>query len=156
MPGTPQKKLEERLIQTLREVNKNKFMFEDIGSPTIPGCTIIFEFGIADSNGFTYIDDAETKRTLKSLKQKTYDIMDFFCAIRYYKEYPARKRPQKFDYYLARFLLSQNHVQLQVFHERGPRYFSPDDMIAFLQDRVNGGSARRSRKILKRIKGPTD
>ena len=155
-PGTSQKKLEQRLIQTLRDVNKEKFAFEQIASPTIPGCTIIFEFGIACSDGFTFIYEGETKKTLVSLKQRTYDVMDFFCAIRYYKEYPARKKPQKFDYYLARFVLNQNLVQLQVFHERGPRYFSPKDMVAFLASRINGGSGRRSRKFLKPIRKATD
>lgn len=140
----------------MRDVNKEKFAFEDVASPTIPECTIIFEFGIADSTGFTFLDDAESKKTLISLKQRTYDIMDFFCAIRYYREYATKKKPQKFDYYLARFVLSENQVQLQIFHERGPRYFSPTDMIAFLAGKINGSPERKSRKILKPIKQPTD
>jgi hypothetical protein len=137
-------------------VNKNKFTFEDIGSPTIPGCTVIFEFGIADSNGFTFIDEEESKKALISLKQRTFGVMDFFCAIRYYKDHAARKKPQRFDYYLTRFVLSESVVELQVYHERGPRYFSPKDMVDFLTNRINGTSARRSRRILKRIKQPTE
>ena len=65
------------MVETLRHVNNETFTFEDFGSPTIPGCTVIFEFGIADSNGFTFIDDEETKRVLKALKHKSFAVMDF-------------------------------------------------------------------------------
>jgi hypothetical protein len=132
-------------------VNNETFTFEDIGNPTIPGCTVIFEFGIADSNGFTFIDDEELRKTLMALKHRAFNVMDFFCAIRYYKDYTTIKKPQKFDYYLARFTLSESEVELKVFHERGPRYLSPADMVNFLTNRINCTSAKKSRKILRRI-----
>ena len=144
------------MVETLRHVNNETFTFEDFGSPTIPGCTVIFEFGIADSNGFTFIDDEETKRVLKALKHKSFDVMDFFCAIRYYKNYTTSKKPQKFDYYLTRFIFSESAVELHVFHERGPRYFSPKDMLSFVMNRINEAPARRARKILERVQQPTD
>jgi hypothetical protein len=39
-----------------------------------------------------------------------------------------------------------NTVELQVFHERGPRYISPEELVNFVVGKVNDGSAR---KILK-------
>jgi hypothetical protein len=91
-----------------------------------------------------------------TLKQKLFGVMDFFCVIRYYKDYAFRKKPQKFDYYFARFVLSKSVVELHVVHERGPRYFSPKDMVTFLANRINGTSMGRPRKILKRFDQPTD
>jgi hypothetical protein len=123
------------------------FTFEDVGNPTIPGCTVIFEVGIADSNSFTFIDEDEMKKVLTILKQEPFGVMDFFCAIRYYKDYASNKKPLKFDYYIIRFVFSESIVELQVFHERGPRYFSPKDIVVFLMDRINETSAR---KVLKR------
>jgi hypothetical protein len=103
--------------------------------------------GIADSNSFTFIDEDEMKKVLTILKQEPFGVMDFFCAIRYYKDYASNKKPLKFDYYIIRFVFSESIVELQVFHERGPRYFSPKDIVVFLMDRINETSAR---KVLKR------
>ncbi len=145
------RKLEERLIEALRGVNSRTFTFEDFGNPTVPGCTVIFEVGIADSNSFTSIDENEEKKVFTTLKRATFGIMDFFFAIRYYKDFVSKKKPLKFDYYITRFIFSENVVELQVLHERGPRYFSPKDMVTFLMNRINETSAR---KILKKIKQP--
>jgi hypothetical protein len=134
-------------MQVLRNVNCRTFSFEDVGNPTIPGCTVIFEVGIADSNSFTFIDEDEMKKVLTIVKQDPFGVMDFFCAIRYYKDYASNKKPLKFDYYIIRFVFSESIVELQVFHERGPRYFSPKDIVVFLMDRINETSAR---KVLKR------
>jgi hypothetical protein len=130
-------------------VNRSTFTFEEFGIPTIPGCTVIFEVGIADASSFTFVNEDEAKKVLAALKQEPFGIMDFFCAIRYYKDFASSRKPQKFDYYMARFVFGEAAVELQVFHERGPRYLSPKDMITFLVDRINETSTR---KILKKIK----
>jgi hypothetical protein len=123
-------------------VNSKTFSFEDVGNPTVPGCTVIFEFGIADSNSFTFIDEEEAKKMLTALSDEPCRVMDFFCAIRYYKDYASAKKPLKFDYFMARFVFTEeSQMELQVFHERGPRYVSPRDLITFLQKKINEGSA---------------
>lgn len=144
-----QRKLQQRLVEVLRAVNSRTFTFEDLGSPAIPDGTVIFEAGVADANSFTFIDEEEAKKVVAALRREPFRVMDFFCAIRYYKDYASSKKPLKFDYYITRFFFSEGVVELQVFHERGPRYVSPKDMVTFLTDRINETSAR---KILKRIK----
>jgi hypothetical protein len=140
------RKLQQRLIQVLHDVNCETFSFEEIAHPTVPECTIIFEVGLADAKSFNYIDEEETKRALSTLRKATFQTMDFFCAVRYYKG--AAKAPLKFDYYLLRFVFSKNSVETRVFHERGPQYISPEDLVAFLVNEINETSAR---KILKRV-----
>jgi hypothetical protein len=39
-------------------------------------------------------------------------------------------------------------VEFLVFHERGPQYVSPEDLVDFIVRKVNGGSTR---KILAQI-----
>lgn len=134
-------------------MNTKTFTFEAFGSPSVPGCTVIFEAGIADANNFTYIDDEEEKKVSTTLRKKPFEVMDVFCVIRYYKDYVSCKKPLKFDYYITRFVFGEGDVELQVFHERGPRYVSPRDIVAFLVDRINETSTRR---ILKKIKQTTD
>jgi len=142
------KKLQQRLIQVLHDINRRTFSFEEVTYPTVPQGTIIFEVGIAESKSFNYIDEEETKRVLNALRKATFQAMDFFCAVRYYKGAGEKKTPLKFDYYLMRFVFGKNSVEIQIFHERGPRYISPEDLVAFLVNEINKTSAR---KILKMV-----
>jgi hypothetical protein len=144
------RKLQQRLIQVLHEINCKTFSFEEIAYPAVPECTIIFEAGLAEAKNFNYIDEEETKKVLTALRKTTFQTMDFFCAVRYYKG--AAKAPLKFDYYLMRFVFGKNSMEIQVFHERGPRYISPQDIVAFLVNEINKTSAR---KILKMVEVET-
>ena len=142
------KKLQQRLIQVLSEINRKTFSFEEIANPTVPECTIIFEVGLADAESFNYIDEEETKKALNALKKEPFHVMDFFCAVRYYKAKTEKKTPLKFDYYMIRFAFSKDTMEIRVFHERGPRYFSPEDIVTFLMNKVNEATGR---KILKKV-----
>jgi hypothetical protein len=142
------KKLQQRLIQVLQEINRRTFSFEEVAYPTVPECTIIFEAGLAEAKSFNYIDEEEAKRVLNALRKTPFQTMDFFCAVRYYKGTAEKKAPLKFDYYMLRALFGKNAVEIQVFHERGPRYISPEDIVTFLVNMINATSAR---KMLKKI-----
>jgi hypothetical protein len=137
------RKLQQRLMQVLREINSGNFSFEEVTCPTVINCTIIFEVGLAEAESFTYIDEEETKKVLSALKKAPLQTMDFFCAIRYYKGQGEKKKPLKFDYYMIRALFGKNAVEIRVFHERGPRYISPEDIVTFLVAKVNETSTRQ-------------
>jgi hypothetical protein len=142
------KKLQQRLIRVLYEINRRTFSFEEIAYPTVPDCIIIFEAGLADAKSFNYIDEEEAKKVLDMLRKGALRSMDLFCAVRYYKGTAEKKAPLKFDYYMLRFIFGKNTVEIQVFHERGPRYISPEDIVTFLVNMINETSKR---KILKKI-----
>ena len=145
----PSQKLQRKLIQTLHGVNKGSFRLEEVSQPSLHDCTVIFEVGIADTKNFSYIDDDEAKTLMDLLRKKTFQIMDFFVAVRYYTGTAETKKSLRFDYYMLRFVFDPNRsVELRVFHERGPRHLSPEDLVIFLLKRVNEGS---SRAVLKRI-----
>jgi hypothetical protein len=140
-------KLQQRLTRVLHEANCRTFSFEEVGNPTVPNSSVIFEFGIADTGGFNFIDEAEAKKMLSAIAHEPLRLMDLFCGIRYYKKTAEKKSPLKFDYYMMRIGFGENSaVELQVCHERGPRYLSPEDLVNFVVGKVNGASAR---KILK-------
>ena len=142
------KRLQRRLIQVLHDVNRRKFSFEEVACPTVPECTVIFETGLAEAKSFNYIDEEEKQKVLSALRKAPFQTMDFFCAVRYYKGTAGNKTPLKFDYYLLRVVFVRNSLEVQVFHERGPRYISPEDIITFLVNEMNKAS---SRKTLKKI-----
>ncbi len=137
------KSLQKRLIHVLHEMNCRRFCFEEVSCPTVPECTIIFEAGLADEGSFNYIDEEETQKAITALRKVPFQTMDFFCAIRYYKGTEEKKKPLKFDYYMMRIIFGKNALEIRVFHERGPRYISPEDVVAFLVTKVNETSARK-------------
>jgi hypothetical protein len=141
------KKLQQRLISVLGEINRKHFSFEDVAYPTVPECTIIFEVGLAEAKSFNFIDEEEAEKILSVLRKSPFRMVDFFCAVRYYKGIKA-KIPLKFDYFMLRVLFGKNTAEMQVFHERGPRYLSPEDVVTFLVSMINATSRR---KILKKI-----
>ena len=71
--------------------------------------------------------------------------MDFFCSIRYYKGIGEKKTPLKFDYYMLRTIFSKDTFEVQVFHERGPRYISPEELTMFIFTKVNESSNQKQK-----------
>ena len=137
--------LQQRLIQVLYEINRREFSFEEAANPTIPECKLIFEFGLADAEGFNYIDEEEVKKVRTLLGKENLHTMDFFCAIRYHKG--EKKKSLKFDYYLLRTVYEKDMLEIQVSHKKGPRYMSPEDLTMFILNKTNETS---NRKILKK------
>ncbi|HLN89788.1 MAG TPA: hypothetical protein VK253_06955 [Candidatus Binatia bacterium] len=143
------KQLQQKLIQVFFDVNRKEFSFEEVANPTVPEGKVIFEFGLAESEGFNYIDEEELKKTMNLLARERLGSMDFFCSIRYYRCIDGKKAPLKFDYYMLRAVFSKETFEVQVFHERGPRYISPEELTTFIFIKVNDASSR-NKKILKK------
>ncbi len=144
------KQLQQKLINVFCETNKKEFSFEEVANPTFPDSTIIFEFGLAENAGFTFIDEQETEKVFSLLTYNQLQTLDFFCAIRYYKEKQAKKTPLKFDYYLIRTIYGKESFEVQIHHERGPRYLSPEDLTQFIFNKLNEGSSRKPLKKTNR------
>lgn len=142
----PTRQLQQKLIQLFCEINSREFCFEEITNPTIPEGKIVFEFGLADSRGFSFINSEETKKAIDLLAKIRIESLDAFCAIRYYKGI-VKQTPLKFDYYLLRTIFSKNAFEIRVHHERGPRYISPEDLTLIIFNKINEIS---DRKILKK------
>ena len=143
------KQLQQKLIQVFHEVNRREFTFEEVANPTVPQGKVIFEFGVAEAGNFNFIDEEELKKTLDLLAKERLASMDFFCSIRYYKGEGEKRIPLKFDYYMLRTIFSKDTFEVQVFHERGPRYISPEDLTTFIYNKVNEASSK-NRKALKK------
>jgi hypothetical protein len=140
------RQLQQRLIQLFGELNRREFSFEEVAIPTVPGGVVIFEFGLAETGGFTFLNEAQIKKALDYVSKTHMQTLDFFCAIRYYKNSGGKRQALKFDYYMLRMIFGKGTFEMQVYHERGPRYLSPQDLPQLLAGRINLGSKR---EILK-------
>jgi hypothetical protein len=143
------KRLQQALIQTFQKINNENFNLEEIANPSVPQCTVILEFGIAEASNFNYLDNEEANKMLKVIQQKPLQAMDCFCALRYYKMQNGKKTPLRFDYYMVRFTFNKGSMKIQIFHERGPRYVSPEDIANFVAKKIG---ETFSKKMLKAVK----
>jgi hypothetical protein len=143
------KQLQQKLLKVFHDLNCKEFSFEEVTNPTVPKGRVIFEFGLAESEGFNFIDGEELKKAASVLAKERLSSMDFFCSIRYYKGTGENRTALKFDYYMFRTIFSKNMFEVQVFHERGPRYISPEELTTVIFTKVNESSSG-NRKILKK------
>jgi len=137
------KKLQQTLVETLYRLNSETLGLEEIAAPSVPSCKVIFEVGVAEGNDFNYLDAEEKERLLGALNKKTFQVMDFLCVIRYHKMQEERTTRMRFDYYMLRLVFGENLMEIQVFHERGIRHISPDDVVKLVMNRVNTAFSRR-------------
>jgi hypothetical protein len=137
------KKLERTVIEACGKLNEESMVLDDVACPTIPHCHVAFEFGIAEGNSFNYLDKQEKQKILTAIEKAPLEVMDLLCGIRYHKEQGDKKKALRFDYYLLRFRFHQKQGEMQVFHEKGPRYVTPGDLAALLVKKVNEESGRR-------------
>lgn len=144
------KQLQKKLLELLGNLNRKEFTFEEIAIPTIPHGKVIFEFGLADSGSFTFLDAIEVKKAISLLGKVQLPSLDFLCAIRYYKLSGKTKVALKFDYYMIRTVFNKGTFEVQVFHERGPRYISPEEILSFVFLKINESATK---KILKEQDG---
>ena len=142
------RQLQQKLIQIFYVINQKELSFEEVINPTIPDCRVIFEFGLADTESFSYIDNEEEKKALDLIGKELLHTIDFFLGIRYYKCNSEKKTPLKFDYYLFRTIYSKGTVEVHVHHDKGPRYISPQDITQLIFDKINGDSRK---KVLKKL-----
>jgi hypothetical protein len=140
------KQLQRAIIQFLGAINRKELAFEQISIPTIPDGIVIFEFGLAEEAGFNYLSSEEVNRALEFLDHENANTLDFFCSIRYYRDTGAKRVALKFDYYMIRAVFAKGSLELKVFHERGPRYLSPEDVTTFI---VKGVNSESNKKIIR-------
>ena len=143
--STSNKRLQQLLIETAFKLNNTTFQLEEIATPSLHQCSVIFELGIAEDNDFNYLDAQEKNTLLKTINKKPLQIIDFLCIIRYYKTEQEKKAALRFDYYMLRFAFNKNSMEMLVFHEKGPMHMSPEELIELITTRIN----TTSKKILK-------
>jgi len=141
------KRLQQALIQLFHQLCNESLTIEDVANPSLPQCTVIFEFGIAEANNFNYLDSEEKTRVTKAMQKKHFQTIDFLCSIRYYRTLKEKKTPLKFDYYMLRFTFNKNTMQTEIFHERGPMHISPEELINFIARRINQTSQKKILKV---------
>lgn len=140
--------LQQMLVESLHALTNQAISLEMVTDPSIPEYQAVFEFGIAEADGFNYLDDDETAIASKAIGKKPLQTMDLFCVVRYYKPSAKKRTSLRFDYNMIRFTFNKGFMDAYVFHERGPRYMSPEDIINVIVNKVNETISKR---VVKQI-----
>jgi hypothetical protein len=146
---TPTKRLQQTLVQVLHKLNETTSLDSTTSSATSQ-CAVIFEFGIAEGNDFNYLDDEEVSRVMNNISRKPLPIVDFLLVIRYYKTQEQKRSPLRFDYYMLRFAFDK-HLEIRVFHEKGPMRMLPEEIIDLIVSRINETVSKR---VLRPLETP--
>jgi hypothetical protein len=141
----PIRRIQEKIVQALRDINKTA-VSAVIDNEALRDCTLTFEAGVAELRSFSFVDELEASKLLGAIKKEPLEIIDIFLAACYYKTRGDKRNPLRFDYFLVRTVFKEKSLEFRVFHERGPRYISPEDIGNLLAERINKLALR---KILK-------
>lgn len=101
------------------------------------GIQLFLEVGIAEGLAFNFIDDEEKDRWLSLLENASFKTLDFLCIARYYISEVEKRKPLKFDYYMLRFIFGSETIELIIYHEKGTRRLSIEDLIKMLSEKIN-------------------
>jgi len=131
------KETQRKTLKSLYNLNGKELPQNRIINLENPRYAVVFELGIADGINFNYLDDSELKRCLKFLKIRNFKTLDFFLVNKYYKiRSDDKKLPLKFDYQFLRFTFPNKCLKIMVYHERGPRRISLEELIGFLAKQI--------------------
>jgi len=143
------KRLQQTVTEIFHKLNTTTLRLEDISAPSVPECDVIFEFGIAEDENFTYLDEEEKEKVQKKIREKPFQTMDFLCVIRYYRKQNGKKIPLKFDYYMLRFMCGKGLMEMQVYHERGSMHVAPEELINLVRGRINEMFHKKILKVVQ-------
>lgn len=120
------------ILHTLHRLNQETRNLNVLSPPSTSKCEVSFEFGVAEGITFNYLDEGELKRFQKSIPKEAPPTLDFLCVLRYHTLKEAKRVPLRFDYHLLRFVFHGKMVEMQIFHERGIRRVSLEDLTDFI------------------------
>jgi hypothetical protein len=129
--------LQRIIIEALHRINKEALSLTDVTLFPSQECRVSFEIGVAEGVTFSYVDSREAENLEKIISERELPLLDFLCVVRYHVVKQGKLAALKFDYYLVRFKFQGETLELNVFHERGPRRVSPKELLDFLVKNVN-------------------
>ena len=141
-------KIQEAILHALYQLNSEICDLKRIVPVSLLKCEVSFEFGVAEVEEFNYLDEEELNKFRKSVVDKTFSVLDFFCVVRYHVNKKGKRVPLKFDYHLLRFMFYDSSMELQVTHERGAQHVSLEEFITFIAKRVNENLSKKRLQTL--------
>jgi len=130
--------LQAATVRALHTLNQQTIDLAALTAASPPNCFVNFEFGIADSDAFCFIDQKEVGRFERMLRTQPIAMLDVFCGARYHiKKDTGEKKSLQFDYSVLRFAFEGEVVDLFLHFIRGNQRIPRKDFILYLKDQID-------------------
>jgi hypothetical protein len=130
--------LQTAIVGALYALNKQTIDLPTLTAASPPNCFVNFEFGIADSDAFCFIDQKEVGRFERMLNTQTTAMLDVFCGARYHiKRDTGKMKSLQFDYSVIRFAFEGEVVDLYLHFIRGNQRIPRKDFILYLKTEID-------------------
>ena len=143
------RRLQTAMARVMYRLNKRTIDLATITAASPPQCYVNFEFGIADTDAFHYLDQKQLSTVERALKAQSLPILDVFCAATYHiKKEQGGDKPLHFDYSVLRFTFENQEVELLLHYIRGIQRIPRKDFILFLKAQIDKELAEKQHKTL--------
>lgn len=130
--------LQAAIVRALRTLNQQTIDLATVTAASPPNCFVNFEFGIADSDAFCFIDQKEVRRFETMLRAQPIAMLDMFCGARYHiRKDSGEKKSLQFDYSVLRFAFEGEVVALFLHFIRGNQRIPRKDFILYLKSQID-------------------
>ena len=137
------KSLQHAILYVFHRLNHETFDLDAVTPYLKQKSEVSFEFGIANSFDFNFLDQTELDLCLRCVAEKELQTLDFFVVIRYHLVRNGNKRvPLKFDYQVLRFTFQKSGLKLEIRHEKGTQRVPLDDLTDFITKQINAELSR--------------
>ena len=141
--------LQAAIIQTFHVLNQQTIDLSIITAASSPNCFVNFEFGVADSDAFCFLDKKELNRLERALRAQAFSILDVFCGARYHiKKGTGRKQSLQFDYSVLRFMFEKPNIDLSAHYIRGNQRIPRKDFVLYLKSQIDKELVAKQRETM--------
>ncbi len=138
--------LQMAIVRVLHALNQQTISLAILTAASPPNCFVNFEFGIADSDAFCFVDQKEVIRFERTLREQPIATLDVFCGARYHiKKDTGEKKSLQFDYSVLRFTFEDKIVDLFLHFIRGNQRIPRKDFILYLKNQIDKELVERKR-----------
>ena len=144
-------KIQQATIMGLKELNnyREPYPLSISGKSGTYMGTLGFEIGIADDIYFNYLDDETVQKLYKLLNPKrNYRLLDFLIIVTYHYTQQKKSIALNFDYFHFRLIFNKRKIECRVFHNKGIRRMSINELINRIFERIRKSMIQSSLGIL--------
>ena len=132
------KSIQQAILLTFHRLNSKTFDLSAVTPYLKQNCKVGFEFGVAESLDFIFLDQNELDQCLGSIAEEELETLDFFFVVRYHLTKKDGKRvPLRFDYHLLRLTFHEHSLEIRIRHEKGTQHVSLDELTDFMVKQIN-------------------
>jgi hypothetical protein len=132
--------VQQATIKALQELNRQHepYIINVAGESRRYNGTKGFEIGVAEGVFFNYLNNETVQRLCNPLSaRQSYHHLDFLIIVTYHYSKYNKVRALNFDYFQLRLIFNTQRIEARLFHNKGIRRTSLDEMLNRILNEIN-------------------